>query len=235
MTRGRKKMKWVFRILLGGFLFLIGSFVVSFTGLPWKERAIANEIQEHFEEKYNIKASIKETFYNFKYGEYGAHFYLDGEEERLEFLAVKKKDRIDDTYGERLWSWQIKNDLGPILKKHISNLGSHGADLQYASSYNGSGIIPHYKDAGQNFFYRIVLNKSWDEVDEQVVHAELFEVIKEMKEKGINNIDIELSPVFIHTKPVDPKNIRIPNAKMEEIKTKEDIAKYVVVNAGPPY
>jgi hypothetical protein len=226
-------MKWFFRIVAVVIIAFIGYVYFTFTGLPWKERAIANEIQEHLDKKYNIKTNIKETYYS--YGSYGAYFYIDGEEEPLEFRAEKKRDGIEDTYGERLWSWQMKNDLGPILKKHISNLGSHGADLQYASNYNGSGIIPHYKDTGQTFFYRIVLNKSWGEVDEQAVHAGLFEVIKEMKEKDINNIDIELSPVFIHTKPVDPKNIRIPNATMEQIKTKEDIAKYVVVNAGPPY
>ncbi|GGE59192.1 hypothetical protein [Priestia taiwanensis] len=228
-------MKWFLRIVAVGIIAFIGFLYFSFAGLPWKERAIGKEIQEHLDKKYNVKTNIKETFYNFKHGIYGAHIYIEGEEGNLEFYAEKVTDGIRDTYGERLWSWQMKNEMGPILKKHVPNLGSHGADLQPTTPYDGSGIIPHYKDAGQAFFYRIVLDKPWNEVDEQAVHEGLFHVIQEMKDKGINTITLYLSPVFVHTKAPDPKNIRIRNTDMEQIKTKEDIAKYVITSDGSPY
>ncbi|GGE59197.1 hypothetical protein [Priestia taiwanensis] len=224
-------MKWFTGIVLTIILVLGGSFIIHFTGLPWREKAIGKELQEHLEQKYNIKTNIKETYYNFKYGTYGAHFYEEGKGERLLFRAEKINDGIEDTYDEELWFWQLNKDVSPIVKKYISNLDSYRAiSTTYGNKYHGHGSIPHYKDVGDTFLYLISLNKKWDEIDEQIVHAELFHVIQEVQKQNITNVDIELAPFFDFTKPVDPKRIYIPKSSLHEIKMKEDIVKYVKVD-----
>ncbi|GGE59178.1 hypothetical protein [Priestia taiwanensis] len=226
-------MKWVLGILLTGIIIVGVYFYIGFNGLPWKAQDTANEIQMHLENKYSIKTSIKDTYFNFKQGTYGAYFYEDGKDKTFQFHAEKTHSGIEDTYGKEVWFWQIENDLNPIVQKHMSNLNTYEATHTHGPGYTGDTNITHYKNAGQTFNYRIVLNKPWDKLDEQIIYEELLQVVKEIKTKEIKNVDIELAPTS--TQHSDSKSIHIPDFAIKHIKTKEDILEYIVINTISPY
>ena len=62
---------------------------VSFNGVPWKKNTVAQELEKHVENKYNIHVEVVEKYYNFKDGSYGAKFKVDGEQGEFTFNSDK--------------------------------------------------------------------------------------------------------------------------------------------------
>ncbi|VEF46727.1 Uncharacterised protein [Bacillus freudenreichii] len=91
---------------------------IAFNGLPWKEKAVAAKLENYLEEKYDQEFTLKESFFNFKDGRYGAWFYPT-EDRELEFYAEEgfAEYTYVDIYPEVLWARQLKEAVQPIAKE----------------------------------------------------------------------------------------------------------------------
>ncbi|MDN4608176.1 hypothetical protein [Sporosarcina highlanderae] len=74
---------------------------------PWKKTSTGNELKEYVEDKYEISVSIKENYFNTKFGTYGTMFVVDSNK-NITFNAEKYKDRNSDFYAEALWVNEAK-------------------------------------------------------------------------------------------------------------------------------
>ncbi|KKB36273.1 hypothetical protein [Bacillus thermotolerans] len=69
-----KRTKWLVAFLAILILFVLWA-VTSFTGLPWKEKRVAGQLEAHLEEEYQQDFELKTSYFNFKDGRYGGVFY----------------------------------------------------------------------------------------------------------------------------------------------------------------
>jgi hypothetical protein len=214
------EMKWILSIFVVILIVIGGYFYVEFNGLPWKRYTVANELKEYIEKKYTIKTSIKDRYYNFKNGGYGVQLYETEKGENFSFTVVKVGETIEDYYPEHVWSWQINDDINPIVEKYMTNVDKHTSHPIHGTGYDNNGVVPHYKETkGISLTYNIFLK----EVNEEVLLTELFNVIEEMKGKEILNVELYVSTLSLET---NFTSIDIPEGEIEKIKKKEDILNY---------
>lgn len=106
----------------------------AFYGLPWKEKAIAAKLESYLEKRYEQDFTLKESFYNFKNGSYGAWFYPASDPE-LEFYAEEgfAEYTYVDIYPEVLWARQLKDAVQPIAKENYPGASVDTGYVTYES------------------------------------------------------------------------------------------------------
>lgn len=220
-----KEKKWTIGILAASAVVIGGYFYTSVKGVPWKRDSIAKELQKYVENKYNIKTKIKDTFYDFKDGHFGVRL-CEKAKKGLEFSVETDGERMIDFYPEKLWEWQLENELNPIVKQHITGMKSYQATVVYGMGYEQDGIIPHYKTVKEGIGYVVHLQQKWSPETEEKVINELFHVTKMMKEKEMKHIEFV---VYFRESEKDTsiKRIQVLPENVEHIRNREDILQYV--------
>lgn len=175
MKKKRKKFLVISLILLG----CIGSFVYAyFKGLPWKEKQVANELQQYLEERYDESFVLNNTFFDEEERVYGATF-LPTKDQSMAFNARKEsEDAIMDDYPEGVWQREFQEDVEPVVRKNFPKL----KDWYVGTAYGQSGelvegpTIPTYQEAGAFMWVEVskagVFNDSeqqWEQIY-QLVH-----------------------------------------------------------------
>lgn len=103
-------------------IFVIFYIYASFNGLPWKKESVAKKLESYVEEKYGIEVELKEKFYNFKDGSYGAKFVLK-DNDKITFLVYQyHTGTLSDEYPEAVWSKEVLDDVTPVLKQSFPTL-----------------------------------------------------------------------------------------------------------------
>ncbi|WP_100403231.1 hypothetical protein [Bacillus sp. FJAT-42315] len=175
MKKSRKKFLVVSLILLS----CIGSFVYAyFNGLPWKEKQVANELQQYLEERYDESFVLNSTFFDEEERVYGAIF-SPAKDQSMAFNARKEsEDAIMDDYPEGVWQREFQEDVEPAVRKNFPKL----KDWYVGTAYGQSGelvegpTIPTYQEAGAFMWVEVskagVFNDSeqqWEQIY-QLVH-----------------------------------------------------------------
>ncbi|RST77339.1 hypothetical protein D4T97_002295 [Siminovitchia acidinfaciens] len=174
------------RILIFSFVAIVVGIAawitVAFNGLPWKEKAVAAKLENYLEEKYDQEFTLKESFYNFKDGSYGAWFYPT-EDPKLEFYAEEgfAEYTYVDIYPEVLWARQLKEVVQPIAKEVYPEIEK--VDTGYVT-YESLDIvkgpdIPPFDKAGAMLSVRLEVEGAFSESDEQWSKvADLVEIVQ---------------------------------------------------------
>ncbi|GIN89429.1 hypothetical protein J22TS1_04800 [Siminovitchia terrae] len=143
--------------------------ISAFYGLPWKEKAVAGKLESYLEEKYEQDFILKESFYNFKDGSYGAWFYPEANP-KLEFHAVEGFGEYTyvDNYPEILWARQLKEAVKPIVKDIYSAASVDTNFVTYESLDIVKGPeIPRFDETEAMLGVHIEIGMSFSENDEQ--------------------------------------------------------------------
>ena len=172
---------------------VVGFFYVSFFGLPWKKVTVAKELEQYIEKKYAIDVDVKDRYYNFKDGSYGAIFVETTQQ--IDFTVEKiSNDDILDYYAEAVWVEQVTVDTAPIIEKsfpsftvkepYISPVYGIGNDLTVTKD------IPNYRDVNTMVSLILRFEETRTKQTEEVLVTELFAFIQALQQVGIENVGI---------------------------------------------
>lgn len=165
-----KKQTWII-LIFGVIVLVLAAWVtIAFNGLPWKEKAVAGKLENYLEEKYDQKFIMKESFYNFKDGSYGAWFY-PAQDELMEFYAEEGfgEHTYVENYPEELWARQLKEAVQPIAKNVYPEIEK--VDTSYVT-YESLDIvkgpeIPPFDQSSAMLSVRLEVKGPFSESDEQ--------------------------------------------------------------------
>ena len=138
-------------------------------GLPWKEKAVAAKLENYLEKKYEQNFTLKESFYNFKDGSYGAWFYPASDPE-LEFYAEEgfAEYTYVDIYPEVLWARQLKDAVRPIAKEIYPGASVDTSYATYESLDIVKGpVIPRFDDTEAMLGARLEIGQPFSESEEE--------------------------------------------------------------------
>lgn len=143
-----KRTKWLVAFLAILILFVLWA-VTSFTGLPWKEKRVAGQLEAHLEEEYQQDFELKTSYFNFKDGRYGGVFYPK-KNPRMEFHADEGHGsyKYIDGYPEVVWAQQLKEDIKLDIERSFPHLQLvHTAAVMHQSMDTVKGTaVPHYSE-----------------------------------------------------------------------------------------
>ncbi|MBD8006198.1 YfjL-like protein [Bacillus norwichensis] len=196
--------------------------ISAFYGLPWKEKAVAGKLESYLEEKYEQDFILKESFYNFKDGSYGAWFYPEANP-KLEFHAEEgfAEYTYVDNYPEILWARQLKEAVKPIAKDIYP---AASVDTNYVT-YESLDIvkgpeIPRFDETEAMLGVRIEIGIPFSENDEQWQRlANLVEKIQALSPTIDSLFD------FINKKEGSETSIICPPKEEAEIKSVQQAKK----------
>lgn len=226
------------KIILLVVLLLIVAFVlffyVSFYGLPWKKTQVSNELKQYVEEKYDIKVDIEESYFNFKFDNYGTIFTLKDDKE-FSFSAEKRRDNtLHDYYPEAVWEKEVKGDLAPLIDSSFDSLSveRYGVYPVYGigSLEDIKKDVPSYKDVQTGINSVIHFKEERSSKTEEALIKEVVSFIQKVNEKGIKNIELTFY-LKEQEQEEEPETffITIPSDKLNSIKTEDDVKKYIQV------
>lgn len=138
-------------------------------GLPWKEKAVAAKLENYLEKKYEQNFTLKESFYNFKDGSYGAWFYPASDPE-LEFYAEEgfAEYTYVDIYPEVLWARQLKEAVQPIAKEIFPDASVDTNYVTYESLDIVKGPeIPRFDETEAMLGVRLEIGQPFSESEEE--------------------------------------------------------------------
>lgn len=196
--------------------------ISAFYGLPWKEKAVAGKLESYLEKKYEQDFILKESFYNFKDGSYGAWFYPEANP-KLEFHAEEgfAEYTYVDNYPEILWARQLKEAVKPIAKDIYP---AASVDTNYVT-YESLDIvkgpeIPRFDETEAMLGVRIEIGIPFSENDEQWQRlANLVEKIQALSPTIDSSFD------FINKKEGSETSIICPPKEEAEIKSVQQAKK----------
>ena len=227
------------KIILLAVLLLIVAFVlfiyVSFYGLPWEKTQVSKELKQYVEEKYDIKVDIKESYFNFKFDNYGTIFTLKDDKE-FSFSAEKQRDNtLQDYYPEAVWEKEVKGDLVPLIDSSFDSLSvdRYGVNPVYGIG-NLEDIkkdVPSYKNIQTGINVVIHFKEERSSKTEEALIKEVVSFIQKVNEKEIKNIELTfyLKEQELEDKKPETLYITIPSDKLYSIKTEDDVKKYIQV------
>lgn len=216
-------------VVVVGFLYLY----FSFSGLPWKKASTTKDLHRFVEEKYGIAVQVKEPFYNFKDGSYGAIFATTSEP-IVEFSAVKfHNGTMSDYYAESVWEKEATEEITPIMKQVFQQLTVENYAVNPVYGMGAELVkgkdIPSYKEIETGIDLGIHFNEKWSNKTEEALLKEGFLFITSLQEKGIKNIGIRLylAERNLGNERTETFSISIDGKQLSTIQTEEDFKQFI--------
>ena len=232
----KKSIKIILWIGLAAIISFAGYLYFSFNGVPWKKVQVAQEIEKHVEKKYNTDVEVVDTYYNFKFGNYGATF--KAQKDNIEFTFDTEKTRSGnylDYYVEALWASQLKEDSEPIIKQSFESLAIESYDYHFTYGIATdlqikSDHIPNYKTVNSQLDLVLRLKNYWSEETKKKGIDATFTFIQELKKKGIDNIGLR---IYYKEKVEEQKNwnyygISFDPGDLKKVQTQKDVENYLI-------
>lgn len=225
--------KYLFLLIVIVILSIVFYFYTGFYGFPGKKDKVANQLKEYVEEKYGIEVEIEDKFYDSKSGNYVALFHLKNNVDFSFYAYLKEKDNMVDEYVDKVWEKEIEKDVLPIYEQSFTTL-TPGVYLISASDIDideelGKNI-PSYKDMNTHATFSLDFeDRTTDENVEKIIN-ETYTFISKLKEKGVRNLGLSFYLNSKNDEDLKMANINLEGNEFDQIKTKEDVKKYVKID-----
>ncbi|MDQ0216510.1 thiamine pyrophosphate-dependent acetolactate synthase large subunit-like protein [Oikeobacillus pervagus] len=185
-----RKKKWLGILIAVIMLFGCGAIFVyvSFNGTSWGKKKYARIFEKHLNAKYSETIIIKDTFYNFKSGQYEARAYpkINKEYEFSIYPVYGKRNRYYDDYVPVRWQKEAEKEIQKDIQE-VFPKSDYSVFIDVEENIKGE--IPRYSDIRPQGDLLISVHKK-ELIDQEYERAYL--IVKRLQDQKIYNLDIDL-------------------------------------------
>lgn len=202
-------------------LALLLSFV--FLGSPWGLWTNKQAFEEYLEKKYEKDFVIEDISFDFfNTRKHHAYAYAKGEPNLLFYVGQNRyTGQTEDGYAYEVWSYEAKEEVGPIVEEYYPNHSNYGVSLIFPETEPKEVNRADYKKHAT-----VEVGVSLDNIQVNSANSETeieraFLLLQALKEKGV--------PLHHFGISYQNRTLQLQEEEISRIQSAEDLGEYLVL------